>query len=314
MYQSNTNITINNEDYDIIDDDDEYFQEETHCGKLIFKYTHKDGVNDDTLNDFNIRVDMYTKNDDTSIFEAISRSILESGNNRVLTFHTRSETISDVSSDVISFVNKKSEFIKCFNSVVKKEFPKLKEKYKNIEFKGITANTKNKAKILEDFDDTKDNDIFVLASCKTIGEGVDTKFANQIVFVDPKQSYSEIIQNIGRICRKQNQMSTVLIPCHIDINKYKKCKTKEEKDVVIRSEMNNSGNFSTILNVLSALRHEDPFIFEMCLQCPNTYSLKEIDGSLKKNAITREEKEYTLIPGFIWKSIELNKFSSINNF
>ena len=42
----------------------------------------------------------------------------------------------------------------------------------------ITASTPNKRKILDNFDETKDNEIFILAPCKTIGECVDTKNAN----------------------------------------------------------------------------------------------------------------------------------------
>ncbi len=78
-------------------------------------------------------------------------------------------------------------------------------KYNTITFKGITAITKNIIKILKDFDNTEDNEIYILASCKTIGEGIDTNNANMCVFLDPKQSYIEIDQNIGRICRKNKQ-------------------------------------------------------------------------------------------------------------
>ncbi len=296
MYEPITNITIDDDEYDIEDDEDTYDSEELHCGKMIYEYMHTNGVNDNILNDFNIRVDLYTENTDKSIFEAISRSILETGNNRVLTFHSRSnnDTKTNKGSNVIDFSDEdnKKEFKKCFDNIVKSEFPKLKKKYKNIEFKGITANTKNRKKILEEFDSTKDDEIFILASCKTLGEGIDTKRCNQIVFVDPKQSYIEIVQNIGRVCRKQDNISTVLIPTYVDVNKYKDCKTIEDKDKVIRNEMSKTGNFNGILNVLSALRQEDPYMFEMCLKYPELYSDKEINDNLNKNGLVMKEKEY----------------------
>ena len=284
MYEPVTEITINDVDYDIVDDEDTYYQEDTHCGKMIFEYMHKNGVVDNILNDFNVRVDLYSENTNDSIFEAISRTILETGNNRVLTFHSRSVTKSNKGSDVLSFSDEinKTKFIKCFNKIVKTEFSDKKHKYKNIEFVGITANTKNKMDILNQFDLSKDDDIFILASCKTIGEGVDTKNANMIVFIDPKQSYIEIIQNIGRICRKQNKLSTILIPCYVDVDKYKDCKTIEDKDIVIRNEMSKTGNFNGILNVMSALRQEDPYIFELCLKYPEVYTEKEINDNLKQ--------------------------------
>ena len=288
MYESLTEISIDDEYYDIINDDDSIINDDLHCGKLIYEYKHIDGVNDNVLNDFNVRVDLFTENTDKSFFEAISRTILETGNNRVLTFHSRSQIKSEKGSDVLSFtdIENKNKFIKCFKNIIKIEFPQLKNKYKNIEFIGITANTKNKTQILKNFDETPDNEIFILSSCKTIGEGVDTKNANMIVFIDPKQSYVEIIQNIGRICRKNettNKLATVLIPAHVDVKKYGNCKTIEEKDQVIRDEMSKTGNFNGILNVLSALRQEDPYLFELCLKYPEIYTEKEINDNLRKN-------------------------------
>ncbi len=48
---------------------------------MIYAYMHLNGVNDNILNDFNIRIDLYTDNVDNNVFEAISRSILEMGCN-----------------------------------------------------------------------------------------------------------------------------------------------------------------------------------------------------------------------------------------
>jgi len=135
-----------------------------------------------------------------------------------------------------------------------------------------------------------------LASCKTIGEGIDTKNANMVVFIDPKQSYVEIIQNIGRICRKNENtkgLATVLIPTYVDVNKYKDCQNDEEKDNVIRQEMSKTGNFNGILNVLSALRQEDPYIFELCLKYPDTFTKKEINDNLRKHNLEFDDKEYS---------------------
>ena len=299
MFEIHNMVTINDTYYDIIDDEDNMnCYDVPHCGKMIYEYMHIDGVNDNILNDFKIRVDLYTENKDYSIFEAISRTILETGNNRVLTFHSRSETKSDKGSNVLSFVSEENynNLIKCFRKVLKKEYPHLKGKYKTIQFEGITANTKNKISILEEFDKTTDDNIFILASCKTIGEGIDTKNANMVCFVDPKQSYVEIIQNIGRICRKNEntkQLGTVLIPCYVDINKYKDCKNNEEKNMVIRQEMSKAGDFNGILNVLSALRQEDPYMFELCLQSPEFYTNKELEDNFKKNKTELDTIEYT---------------------
>jgi len=295
MYESVTNYA----NYELIEDDDSIIKDEPDCGDMIYEYMHYTGVIDNILNDFNIRIDLYTQDTDSNIYEVISRSILETNNNRVLTFHSRSETRSENKSMVLDFVDKKL-FITAFDKIKKTEFNHLKEKYKKITFKGITSSTKNKIEILNDFDNTSDNEIYILASCKTIGEGVDTKNANMCVFVDPKQSHSEIIQNIGRICRKNksNKLSTILIPSFVDVNKYKDCKDEDEQDKVIKNEMSNTGDFSSILSVLSALRQEDPYMFELCLNCPNNYSDKEIRDTVKKSGNILDNKQYNSLELF----------------
>ena len=312
MYNAVTEITIDDQDYDIVDDENTCFEEEPHCGKMVYEYMHIEGVNDGILNDFNIRVDMYTENTNESIFEAISRTILETGNNRALTFHSRSETKSDKGSDVLSFSNDQNLklFEKAFKKVQKEEFPKLKDKYKSIKFEGITANTKNKSDILKQFEDTLDDEIYIVASCKTIGEGTDTKSANLVCFVDPKQSYTEIIQNIGRICRLQNKLSTVLIPTYVDVSKYKKCKTPEDRDKVIRDEMSKTGNFNGILNVLSALRQEDQYLFELCLKYPEVYTQKELEDNFKKHGMKLDSKKKELSEIFEKYDVKYNNKKS----
>jgi len=136
MYNPNNFISINDIKYEMLDDNSIYY-EEPICGKLIYEYSHIEGVNENQLNDFKIRVDLYTSNININIFEAISRSILETGNNKVLTFHSRSETKSKTNSDVLTFIcnlNKK-EFLESFNKILK-EFPELKNKYSKINLKG----------------------------------------------------------------------------------------------------------------------------------------------------------------------------------
>jgi hypothetical protein len=56
--------------------------------------------------------------------------------------------------------------------------------------------------------------------------------------------------------------------------------------------MSKTGNFNGILNVLSALRQEDPYTFELCLKYPETYTKKEICDNLKKKSLVLMDKEY----------------------
>ena len=319
MYHKLNEITINNIDYEIIDnenidtknidtkniDTENINTENIHnndtpiCGPIIYEYSHLCGVSDNILNDFNIRIELYSDNTTSTIFETISRAIIETGNNRVLTFHSRSLIKSNLSSDVVSFSNKENQtiFKSTFKKILSEEFPTFTEKYQKISFKGITGQTKNKSKILNEFDNTKDNEIFILSSCKTIGEGIDTKNANMVCFIDPKQSYIEIIQNIGRICRKNintNKISTVLIPSYVDINKYKACDNTDKINNIICNEISSNGDFNSILSILSALRQEDPYIFELCLKYPDTYTINEFKRQFKRFNLLLDDIEYTI--------------------
>ena len=46
--------------------------------------------------------------------------------------------------------------------------------------------------MLSALDNTPDTEIYIISSCETIGEGVDTKKANMCVFADPKSSVTKI--------------------------------------------------------------------------------------------------------------------------
>ena len=256
-------------------------EEPGDCGNLVYDYSYLNGVNDGYLNPIEIRVDMYTENTNKSIYESIARAVFVSGNNRVLTFHA--DVYTDRETTVKTFTNE-AIFKEAFEKVRKAEFSDNRS-YKKIKMVFLSAecNKKQRDSILNALRKTKDNEVMVVCSCKTIGEGIDTNKANMTVFVDPKSSYVDIIQNIGRIVRKQKSISTVLIPCWVDKAKYLECDGDKDKcDEVIRKDMSDGGNFNGILNVLSALKQEDPELYEICLYYPHMYSPQEIVANLNK--------------------------------
>jgi superfamily II DNA or RNA helicase len=253
------------------------------CGRTVYDYSYLRGLTDGYVNPFEIRVDMYTKNTNRSVYESIARAILVSGNNRVLTFHADVNTDRDTS--VINFVNE-GEFVCAFMKVLIDEFPEKAGAYTKFKMIVLDASIhmNERRSILDKFDTTLDNEVYIISSCETIGEGIDTKNANMCVFVDPKSSFVKIIQNIGRIVRPQSKPSTVLIPCWVDKTKYIGCDEDKEKcDEVIRSDLNKDGNFNGILNVLSALRQEDEDLYNICLHYPDMYSPQEIMSNLEKH-------------------------------
>ena len=191
-----------------------------NCGKLTYDYTYKRGVEEGYLNTFEVRYDLMCSEikKNRIIYESIARAILTTGNNRVLTFHSK---ITKSATSVYKFTKEK-KFIEAFHHIITTEFPEKKHFYKSIKMIGLDAKIKQKKRrdILNLLDTCIENEIVIICSCKTIGEGIDTKNANMCVFVDPKSSIVEIIQNIGRVVRKQfgvdKSPSTVLVPYWLD--------------------------------------------------------------------------------------------------
>jgi superfamily II DNA or RNA helicase len=263
------------------------------CGKLVYDYSYFKGVMEGYLNPFEIRLDFYTENVNISVYEAMARAILASGNSRVLTFHADVNGERDTS--VLQFVDEQL-FIVAFNKVLNTEFTEKIGFYKGIKMIGLHSDIamNHRKRILLQFDTTPDDEVFVISSCQTIGEGIDTKNANMCVFVDPKSSFVAITQNIGRIVRKifglEKQNSTILFACWVDKEKYLSCDGDKDKcDEVIRQDLNKDGNFNGILNVMSALKQEDEDLFDVCLNYPSTYSPQEIEGNLAKHGYKLED-------------------------
>lgn len=219
----------------------------------------------------------------------------------MLTFHSDVNTVRDCS--VLNFV-KQDEFIKRFKYILEKEFSEKIEKYGSSTINMVALHAdickNDRQKLLKKFDKNNRNDIFIVSSCETIGEGVNTKNANMCVFVDPKTSYTKIIQNIGRIVRPSHGLATIVLPCFIDKTKYVECEGDRSKiDECIREEMKtDNGDFQPILNVLSALKQEDEELYEQCLYYPNIFSKDEHKQNLDKygyNIVEDTDKGNTVI-------------------
>lgn len=277
--------TPKNENDIIMYDRDADSSDASDCGPLAFEYTHYQAVQDGICNDFDISIHLYTEPAyrNQNHYQSMSRSILASGNTRMLSFHYRSEAEHDTKSNVVDFISDKDKFITEFLHVQREEFPN--KKIKKITLDGITGKTKNRLELLQKFEKTKCDEVFILASCYTIGEGVDTKNCNHIYFADPRTSYVSITQNIGRCVRKPVKdmpNATVSLHCFIDANRYEDCQTDEDRDTVIRQDMREGGNLNPILNVLSAVRQDDPDYYDLCLHYPHKYSPQEVKENFHK--------------------------------
>jgi superfamily II DNA or RNA helicase len=253
-------------------------EEDGDCGPTVYSYTHRDGVIDGILNDFSIHIDFSCENTNESIYDSIARTVVKTGNNRILTFHKTVDTDNDTC--VRNFVDVEK---------FKASFTKFPHKFKSIEISQIDASSKDRSQILKKLENAPDDQVVAISSCRTIGEGVDTKEANMCGFIDPKNSIIEIIQNIGRIVRKQDKPSVILIPCYVDKSKYDECTSSEECDKVIREDINKNGNFNGILNVISALRQSDPELYDLCLRYPDVFTSDEMKKNFEKQGVKKTD-------------------------
>lgn len=253
------------------------------CGQLVYDYSYFRGMIEGYLNPFEIRLDFSTDEGVNNIYKSIARAILTTGNNRILTFHSDVETERELSAG--NFVNHQA-FTTAFNEVCVAEFPDKVGYHNNIQFKlSSSENKKERTEIINGLNNPDPRTIYIISSCRTIGEGIDTKLANMCVFVDPKSSYVDIIQNIGRVLRKSEGKgcSTVLIPCWVDRSKYEEVQDDPDaRDEIIRRDVQEKGgNFNGILNVVSALKQEDEDLYDACLHYPDRFSPKEIKRNLQ---------------------------------
>lgn len=147
-------------------------------GQLVYEYSYLRGVAEGYLNPFEIRVDLVGETNNKTIYNSIARAYYTTGNNRILTFHADVNTDSPTS--VRNFVNEK-EIKKSFK-FIQTEFPS--KRIPKIHVVGFYSEMKAKERraLLETFDASQD--VFILCSCETMGEGVDTKNANICVFVE----------------------------------------------------------------------------------------------------------------------------------
>lgn len=271
------------------------------CGSLGYEYTMRRAIKEGYAQDFKILVDFRNPNEKLDyefqgIYQTIAKAIINTHNCRILTFHSFSEANNDLGSSVNNFTLE--ENIKLFET----EFNKLLEQNpqhksffenKKIRFNGITGKTETikKYQYLEDFDNFDIKDIQIISSCRSIGEGFDTKYGNMTVFVDTKSSTCEIQQNVGRIVRKpdnkEGEYGYVVLPVSIDMNSYLEIDSDNtfDKTHFLTKEIFKTGNLRPITNVLSALRQDDPEFYDLCLEYPDTFSPEEVRKNLKRQKL-----------------------------
>ena len=287
--------------------------ENSDCGELAFEYLYFQAVEDGVCKPFETQISLYTQKPEYKdkyqpVFESIIRACLSGKYNywNILTYHSyvnENEDMNDNISFVKDFASPKNQKLvkKLFTRIQNEEFPHTKELYfvENVILKGVHSKTPNREQIIKDFDRKVEGRIYILSSCGILNEGIDTKWANMGVPINPSKSIVKESQRIGRLVRipdKNMQPAIILIPCEVDITKYSEMDTPEQRDLMIREVLSECGNFNTALNVISAFKYQyDPELFEMCLKYPNMYAPKEVKDNLAKQGLIIEESKGNLL-------------------
>ena len=253
--------------------------------KVCFSKTHYDGLNFLDENgkpvcaDISLHLLLKEANNDREFLQQIVDVAKETGNRRILAYSTRVNNDDPDWNSVKRFYNDNQKHAKEMGV-------KLMMLYS-----GASASSNERDRKIQEFDSYPDDKIVILISCRTIGEGTDVKNANSVVFLDPKGSAKDIIQNIGRTTRpnKNGQASTVLIPVRVNREEYLKLETIDECDDYIRDNMADAGGFAMISNVVAAIKQCDEELYDILLKYPNRVSPKEKTRHYDENKVKCEE-------------------------
>lgn len=272
------------------------------CGPLAYEYLYYQAVEDEICKSFETHISLYTdekpdyENKYQPIFETIIRACLSGSYDywNILTYHAfvnENENLNDGISFVKEFASDKNKRLvkRLFKRIQNEEYPKTKQLFSVdcVILKGIHSDTPARQEIINEFDKKIRGRIYILSSCGILNEGIDTKWANMGVPINPTNSIVKESQRLGRLLRtpeKDMFPSTILIPCNISIRKYDSMESPERRDEMIREELSECGNFNTMLNVISAFKYQyDSDMFDTCLKYPNMYSPDEVKTNLEKH-------------------------------
>lgn len=235
-----------------------------YCEGEEFNYSLRDAIEDGNLRDFNVHIFVMSRQHQ-ELMESLDKLSQATKNTKSMVFTGLAIAEEEGRTNVTQFV---------------KQYKKQCDDRK-FYIDGITSDNKRteRESKIQSFQNFDENSLSLLVSCKTLGEGIDIKNVNSIIFIDPKSSTRDIIQCIGRATRLyrddngqplQNQpFSSVIIPVYIDTEAYSKLQTDDEKDQYIRDiTQSENTSFQNIMNVISALKEEN-YYFDMCINYPN---------------------------------------------
>jgi superfamily II DNA or RNA helicase len=238
--------------------------------EIHYKYSLLRGIKDGVVRDFHMELFLCVskeRNESALLFQIIEKLKSLHKEIKLLIYTAEANTDNNDTSSVLTFMNRHTDALR----------------KKGVWIEGIKADTKDRKKVLCDFEVHRE--VSLLVSCKTLSEGIDLKNVNCMLPWDPSSSPIENIQRIGRALRllkdtkgefkKEQTPSTILIPIFLEEEKYNACGGNREaiNDVLCKEiSEGDKGNFRPIVNVCTALKEElaedDPELFNRLLDYP----------------------------------------------
>ena len=225
-----------------------------------FTYPFHQAVQDGVCRDYSTYCFIKKTGSEHELITYLEEHRKQTGNSKVMVFTTFTEAEKEGTTNVHQFIDTYRDSITRMGGWID----------------GIVSSQSSdeRQKLLKTFETNDDDRLSILVSCRTIGEGVDTKKANVVLFIDPIRSTIMIIQRIGRGTRVYRDADGVPLPVqrdgsvivgiYIDPTKYEN-KTEEEIDQLLKENMSETGDFSAIFCVLAALRATDPETYYQCI-------------------------------------------------
>lgn len=263
-----------------------------------YRYSMFDAIQDGYASNYSIKYGL-VNNSTEHIIEYLVDTMLVTNNFHCLTFH-------------VDICKSATEFIQAFGSkrnqklekIVKHSYDKLKSKYNHIvlprqyRIELLESKTRNRVNIINDFEKAENDHMFIIASCETIGEGVDTKNCDAICFYDTKKSVYDIMQNIGRGSRPKmpRKDTIIMVPIIINDKELENMNEEEKSKHIQKSFTGERGNYSTIMYIMLALKQNDPYLYYSLLQYPNV--LTEEDVKRNMNRQNRKMSKVDNVLGF----------------
>ena len=252
-------------------------ESDTPCFTYPFHQAVKDGV----CRDYSTYCFIKKKGSEHELITYLEEHRKQTGNSKVMVFTAFTESEKEGTTNVRQFVDKYRDSVEKLGGWIQGV---------------VSSQSQTKRKnILKTFESNDDDQLSIVVSCRTIGEGVDTKKANVVVFVDPIRSTGMIIQRIGRGTRVYRDKDGVPLPVqrdgsvivgiYIDPAKYEG-KTEEEIDLLLKENMSKDGDFSAIFCVLAALRETDPDTY---YQCIHFFEHQKTNNCIKEQGMDRIE-------------------------